>query len=140
MMLGTSTESPFTPRWARWIALLLLCSAYLQGAIDKLLDVAGASAEMQHFGLAPAGAFVGVTIVFELVASAMVLSGVLRWLGALALAGFTIVAAFVANRFWDAVPPDRLMLANAFFEHWGLAGAFLLVAWHDLKARHDHSI
>jgi len=25
------------------------------------------------------------------------------------------------------------MAANAFFEHLGLVGGFLLVAWHDLK-------
>jgi hypothetical protein len=28
------------------------------------------------------------------------------------------------------------MVANAFFEHWGLVGGFLLVAWHDLRERH----
>jgi hypothetical protein len=27
------------------------------------------------------------------------------------------------------------MAANAFFEHLGLVGGFLLVAWHDLKQR-----
>jgi hypothetical protein len=27
------------------------------------------------------------------------------------------------------------MAANAFFEHLGLVGGFLLVAWHDLKLR-----
>jgi hypothetical protein len=27
------------------------------------------------------------------------------------------------------------MVANSFFEHWGLAGGFLLVAWHDLGGR-----
>jgi hypothetical protein len=29
--------------------------------------------------------------------------------------------------------PDRFMVENAFFEHLGLIGGFLLVAWHDLK-------
>lgn len=27
------------------------------------------------------------------------------------------------------------MVENAFFEHFGLVGGFLLVAWHDLKDR-----
>ena len=27
------------------------------------------------------------------------------------------------------------MAANAFFEHLGLVGGFLLIAWHDLSAR-----
>jgi hypothetical protein len=29
--------------------------------------------------------------------------------------------------------PERFMSANAFFEHLGLVGGFLLVAWHDLE-------
>jgi hypothetical protein len=33
-------------------------------------------------------------------------------------------------------PPERFMAANSFFEHLGLVGGFLLVAWHDLK---DHA-
>ncbi len=32
-------------------------------------------------------------------------------------------------------PPERFMAANAFFEHLGLVGGFLLVAWHDLRAQ-----
>ncbi|MDH6170826.1 hypothetical protein M2282_006006 [Variovorax boronicumulans] len=30
---------------------------------------------------------------------------------------------------------ERFMAANSFFEHLGLVGGFLLVAWHDLKER-----
>jgi hypothetical protein len=31
--------------------------------------------------------------------------------------------------------PDRIMVANSFFEHLGLVGGFELVAWHDLRSR-----
>ena len=40
-------------------------------------------------------------------------------------------ATFVASRFWSAPAADRFMLENGFFEHLGLVGAFLLVAWVD---------
>jgi uncharacterized membrane protein YphA (DoxX/SURF4 family) len=73
------------------------------------------------------------TIVLELGAAALILLGRWRWLGALALAVFTVAATFMANRFWSAPPEARFMLANAFFEHLGLAGAFVLVAWEDLR-------
>jgi uncharacterized membrane protein YphA (DoxX/SURF4 family) len=76
-------------------------------------------------------------ILVELGASLMVLFGFYRWLGALGLAGFTLMATFMANRFWDLAAPERFMAANAFFEHWGLVGGFLLVAWHDLKNPHE---
>jgi uncharacterized membrane protein YphA (DoxX/SURF4 family) len=56
-------------------------------------------------------------------------------MGALALAGFTLLATFIANRFWEMAGPERFMSANSFFEHLGLVGGFLLVAWHDLEQR-----
>jgi len=45
----------------------------------------------------------------------------------LALAGFTVLAALLA---------ERQRAVNAFFEHWGLVGGMLLVAWHDLGDSH----
>ena len=64
----------------RFIALLGLCAAYLQGGIDKVLDFPGAVAEVQHFGLAPALPIAVATIVTEFAGPALVLSGRLRWL------------------------------------------------------------
>jgi uncharacterized membrane protein YphA (DoxX/SURF4 family) len=116
------------------LGLLALCAAYLQGGINKLLDYPGAVAEAAHFGLPLPGITAAATIALELVASGMILAGRFRWLGALALAGFTLAATFVANRYW-ALPPgqERFMTANAFYEHLGLAGAFLLVALWDRR-------
>ncbi|HEY9063520.1 MAG TPA: DoxX family protein [Burkholderiaceae bacterium] len=119
--------------WVRWLALLGLCAAYLQGGIDKALDFNAAIAEMKHFGLSPAVPLAVATIALELIASVMILAGWYRWLASLALAGFTLFATFVANRFWELAPPERFMAANSFFEHLGLVGGLLLVAWHDLK-------
>jgi uncharacterized membrane protein YphA (DoxX/SURF4 family) len=123
-MLGSVT--------ARWLAL---CAAYLQGGFDKATDFAGAIAENQHFGLAPAAPLAAATIVVEIGASLLILTGFQRWAGALVLAGFTLVASFVANRFWEMAPPARFMAENGFFEHIGLVGGFVLVAWHDLAQR-----
>ncbi len=117
----------------RIVALLALCAAYIQGPLTKIFDFPGAIAEMNHFSLQPAAAFAVSVIVFELTASAMVVSGFLRWAGALALSGFTLLATFIALRFWEMAPGmDRMMATNAFFEHLGLAGAFIIVAAIDL--------
>ncbi len=126
----TLTRAP-----VRWIALLGLCAAYLQGGFNKLTDFGAAIAEMQHFGVQPAAPLAAAVIVLELGAAALILTGRLRWLGALALAAFTLGATLVANRYWSAPPSARFALANAFYEHLGLAGGFLLVAWHDLRER-----
>ena len=116
----------------RFIALLGLCAAYIQGGLTKLFDFSAAVAETQGFGLPFATAATAATIVTELVASALILTGVYRWLGALWLAGFTLFATFLANRFWELSPPQSFMVENSFFEHLGLIGGFLLVAWLDL--------
>ncbi|WP_353234292.1 DoxX family protein [Diaphorobacter ruginosibacter] len=120
----------------RWLACLGLCAAYLQGGLVKLTDFSGAVDEMQHFGLAPAPWLAVLVIVLELGASALVLTGRLRWLGALLLAGFTLLATFLALRFWELpASQERFMASNSFFEHLGLIGGFLLVAWQDLQDR-----
>ena len=114
-------------------ALLSLCAAYIQGPLTKIFDFGGAIAEMEHFGLHPAPVFAVAVIAFELTASALVVSGTLRWVGALALAGFTVLATFIALRFWELpAGMERMMATNAFFEHLGLAGAFIIVAAIDL--------
>jgi uncharacterized membrane protein YphA (DoxX/SURF4 family) len=118
----------------RLAALLGLCAAYLQGGWNKLTDFGAAVAEMQHFGLTPAMPFAIAVIVTEFVGAALVLTGYARWFGALWLGGFTLVSTFVANRYWELAPGfERFMMANGFYEHLGLAGAFLFVAWVDLR-------
>jgi len=119
----------------RWLALLLLCAAYLQGGLDKAFDFGGATAEMARAGLHPPALFAALVIAIELGASLAILAGVLRWAGALLLAAFTLAATFVAVRFWELPPPQRLPAANTFFEHLGLVGGFLLAAWQDLRER-----
>ena len=129
----TTLSSLLTSPVSQRLALLALCAAYIQGPVTKIFDFDGAIAEMNHFGLSPAPAFAIAVIVFELVASAMVISGFLRWTAALSLAGFTLLATLVALRFWELPSGmDRMMATNAFFEHLGLAAAFIIVAAMDL--------
>jgi uncharacterized membrane protein YphA (DoxX/SURF4 family) len=119
----------------RWIALLGVCAAYLQGAIDKAFDFNSAVVGMQHLGLAPAVPLTMAVIALEFAASLLILSGIYRWVGAIMLAGFTLMADFIVNRFWEAAPAARFAMENSFFEHFGLIGAFILIAWHDLQGR-----
>lgn len=121
--------------FVHWLALLALCAAYLQGGLQKAWDIHAAVAETAHFGLSPAVPLTVLTIVLELGASVAILAGRGRWIGALLLCVFTLAATFIANRFWSMPEPERFAVTNAFFEHIGLAGGFLLVAWHDLRQR-----
>jgi uncharacterized membrane protein YphA (DoxX/SURF4 family) len=127
--------SRFTTPAVRWIALLGLCAPYLQGGVVKLTDITGAVAEMNRFGVSPAMPFAVAVIALELVGSVAILTGYGRWLGALAIGAFTVAASFMANRYWELGSPERFATENSFYEHLGLAGGFLLVAWHDLRDR-----
>ncbi len=63
----------------------------------------------------------------------MVVSGKLRWLGALALAGFHYPRDLHRASFLELpAGRERMMATNAFFEHLGLAGAFVLVTIFDI--------
>ena len=126
--LRTAATAP----WVQSLALLCLCAAYLQGGWCKVRDFRGAVAEVKALGLMPAAPIAAAALVLQLAASALILTGWYRWLGALSLAGFTVLAALLADRFWAVPQAERQRTANAFFEHWGLVGGMLLVAWHDL--------
>jgi uncharacterized membrane protein YphA (DoxX/SURF4 family) len=136
LKLAAAAQPVFGSSAVRFIAYLGLCAAYLQGGLVKLAHFPGAIGEMAHFGLSPAPLFAVLVILLELGASAMILAGWQRWLGALGLAGFTLLANGIALRFWEMpAGHERFMAANAFFEHLGLVGGFLLVAWLDLREK-----
>ncbi|WHS33882.1 DoxX family protein [Brucella sp. NM4] len=119
---------------AKFIGLLALCSAYIQGPLTKILDFQGAVGEMTHFGLNPPAFFAVAVVIFELAMSALILLGIFRWAASLALAGFTLMATALALRFWELpAGMERTMAMNGFFEHLGLVGAFIFVAVSDLS-------
>ncbi|WP_380784734.1 DoxX family protein [Sphingomonas sp. R86521] len=116
-------------RWTALLARLALVGAYLLGGIVKLTDWPAAVAEQAHFGMQPAAMWAALTIAIELIGPILILSGRLVWLGAGMLGVFTLLAAVTANAFW-AMPAgqERFMATNAFFEHLGLIGGFVLAA------------
>lgn len=124
-----------------FVAHLGLCAAYIQGGLAKLTDFSSAVAEMTHFRLSPPALFAGMAIALELGASALVVTGFLRWVGALVLAGFTLLSTLIALRFWEQPAGEaKHAEANAFFEHLGLIGGLLLVAWFDLSQNSSMSL
>ncbi len=116
-------------RWTGFLARLALVGAYLLGGIVKASNWTAAVAEQTHFGMSPPALWAALTIVVEIVGPLLILSGRLVWLGAGMLGIFTLFAAITANAFW-AMPAgqERFMASNAFFEHLGLIGEFVLAA------------
>jgi uncharacterized membrane protein YphA (DoxX/SURF4 family) len=117
---------------AHRLLLVVLCGAFIQGGLVKLADFAAAEAEMVHFGVPFPTLSATAAIVTELVAPVLIVLGLFRGLACLWLAGFTLFATLVANRFWELpAGPDRFVSAAGLFEHLGLVAAFCLVALFD---------
>lgn len=114
------------PTWL--LARLLLVGAYMIGGLAKLTDWNAAVAEQAHFAMSPPALWAGLTIAVEIIGPMLILLGRLVWLGAGMLGVFTLLAAFVANPFWQMAGQARFAATNAFFEHVGLVGGFILAA------------
>jgi uncharacterized membrane protein YphA (DoxX/SURF4 family) len=115
-------------RGTSFVARLALVSAYIVGAANKLGDFPGAIAEQAHFGMSPPILWALLTIAVEIIGPILILTGRLVWLGAGMLGVFTTLAAITANSFWTMTGPERFAATNAFFEHIGLVGGFILIA------------
>ena len=118
-----------------WLARAGLCLAFVYSGIAKLFDFQSALAEQAHFGMSPPALFAAATIATQLGGSALMLlwRGPLAALGALALAGFTLLATFIGHPFWRESGMERFADLKSFLEHFGLVGGFLLVALAELK-------
>jgi uncharacterized membrane protein YphA (DoxX/SURF4 family) len=126
--------SPAARHALTFIGLLGLCAAYIQGGLNKLLDFPGAMTEAE-LGLPLPAVTTILTILVELLGSLLILTGRMCWLGALALATFTLAATFIANRSWTLPPgPDRFISADTSCEHPRLAEAFLFVFLRERRA------
>jgi uncharacterized membrane protein YphA (DoxX/SURF4 family) len=116
-------------RWTSLLARVALVGAYLLGGIVKLSDWPAAVAEQSQFGMHPAPLWAALTIAIELIGPALILVGRFAWFGAGMLGVFTMFGAITANAFWTMpAGTDRFMATNAFFEHLGLIGGFVLAA------------
>jgi len=109
------------------IARIMVTAPFIAGGLTKLFDRQAGVAEMIHVGLHPAWAFNAAALCTQLVGSALVILNRRVWLGAGALGIFTVWATLLAHCFWDFTGPERMAQMNAFFEHWTISAAFILV-------------
>jgi uncharacterized membrane protein YphA (DoxX/SURF4 family) len=111
------------------IARLALVAPFLMSGIAKLIDPTGATAEMQHFGLTPAGLFAGAVIAVQLAGGVAVLIGRCSAVAAGVLALFTLAATLLAHPFWAFADPALWTLhRNILVEHVAIIGGLMLAA------------
>lgn len=114
-----------------WVALAgraLLSAIFIMSGFEKIGGFAGSVAYAQNAGLPMPQIAVAVALVIELVGGLLVLFGFKARLGALAIAVFSLVAAFAFHRYW-ALPSGKQMVDFLFFwKDLAMAGGMLMIA------------
>lgn len=110
------------------VARVLVTFVFWSAGLAGVLNFSGWTAEMAHFGLEPAPAYAAATAVWLLVGSALVILDRAAWLGAAALAVFTLLTIPIAHPFWTMAEPARTEHFHVVMEHISLIGAMLVVA------------
>ncbi|MGO4664586.1 DoxX family protein [Bosea sp. 2RAB26] len=116
--------------WLVVLARIAVALPFMLSGIAKLFDFAGATAEVRGLtGLEPAALFATLVILTQLGGSALLIAGGrYAWIGAAALAGFTILATLYAHAFWMKPAGERFLHQNIFFEHVSIVGGLVLLA------------
>ncbi|MBE9606065.1 DoxX family protein [Acetobacteraceae bacterium H6797] len=107
---------------------VLLCVPFFLSGFAKLFDFSAATAEMAHFGLNPPAFFAVATIITQLGGSALVISGRYAWLGAGAMAVFTLLTIPIAHDFWNLEGMQAMMEMFFVVEHIAVIGGMILVS------------
>ena len=115
------------PIWL--LGRVVLGGLFLISGAGKLMAIDQFAAILAQNGIpdqvAPALAWLGAGV--ETVGGLFIVLGLATNWASLFMIAFTIVAAFIAHRFWEA-PPDLRMLQTAHFEkNMMIAGAFCLL-------------
>ena len=121
--------------WFGYVARSLLTFMFWMSGLAKLFDFPGGVAEMSHFGLEPAVLFNVATIVLQLGGSALIILNRWTWLGAGALAVFTVLTIPIVHHFWQMEEPFRTLEFYVAMEHLTVVGALMVVAWASVLQR-----
>ena len=111
------------------IGRVVLGGLFLMSGIQKLSGIDQFAASLAKNGIpvaiAPMLAWLGAAV--ETIGGLCIVLGLATSWASLVLIAFTIVAAFIAHRFWQA-PPEMRMVQTAHFEkNMMIAGAFCLL-------------
>lgn len=108
-------------------ARIVLTFPFWASGLSKLIDFSGGVAEMAHFGLQPAALFNVAVFVTQLAGSALIIANRYVWLGAGALAVFTVLTIPIAHDFWNQTGPAAVTHLHFASEHLSVIAGLILV-------------
>ena len=120
-----------------WIARIALTLPYWWSGIDKALHAQAALAEIAALGMPMPPLAYAATLIVQLGGSLAVIGNRYAWLGAGALAVFTLFVTVLAHAFWNLQGPARFAEMNTFLEHIALVAGFVFAAMHARVQAHS---
>jgi len=142
--MQTNTRRDNTPVWVAtilgahatwWIARIALTLPYWWSGIDKALHPQAAVAEIAGLNMPMPLLAYAATLIVQFGGSLAVICNRYVWLGAGALAVFTLVVTVLAHAFWNLQGAARFAEMNTFLEHVALIAGFGFAAMY----AHAHS-
>ena len=116
------------------IVRLCLAAVFVYSGVDKLWHWRSSIEEVKGDGLPWPAVFAGATVFAQLVGGCLVAIGLLAWLGALLLAGFTVAATLLGHRFWLRRGAEFRHEVTTSLEHVAIVGGLLLLGLLDFPA------
>lgn len=130
-LLSTLADHP-----ASWVALrVILTTFFWMAGLFGVFNFNVIVQEMQEVKLPAPAAFAAATIATQLIGSALLISNYkgLGWLGAGALAVFTLLTIPLGHAFWTFDEPKRTAEFHIALEHITVVGGLLLAGLLSLK-------
>jgi putative oxidoreductase len=106
------------------IARIALSALFIPGGLRKLMDLAAFTASLHKQGVPLADVLAPIGACVEFFGGIAVLVGFQLRIAALLMILFTIVASFIAHRFWEFEGPARQMQQTQFFKNLAIIGGF----------------
>jgi len=127
MAITTTTSTTVNYDWAALVGRLLLAAIFISSGWGKIGGLEGTAGYIASKGLPMPQILAILTIIVELGAGILLAIGLkARW-AALALALFSLAAAFIFHDFW-AVPPEQASAQSInFWKNIAIAGGMLMV-------------
>ena len=127
--MKTLIDNVLRSRVSYLLATTLLTYIFWWSGLSKVLDFQSALKEMEHFGLKPAALFAMLTIAVQLLGSlAIIACSRWAWVGAGALAVFTLSTIPVAHRFWSMTGMEAFLEKALVQDHFSVIGGLAVAA------------
>ena len=120
-------NNPNIQNSAALVGRILLAVIFITSGIGKITGYDGTAAYMAAKGLPMVGVLLPLTILTELGGGILLAIGYqARW-AALALAGFTILAALIFHNFWAVEAAQKMAQQVSFMKNVAITGGLLVV-------------